>query len=51
MLAEIEELILQKTQTIQKLPKNRTALGGCWVYKIKTNNNNEIIKYKSRWVV
>ena len=29
----------------------RTVLGGRWVYKIKKDNLNNILKYKSRWVV
>jgi hypothetical protein len=51
MKAEIKELIRQKTWNITFLPKERKPLKGRWVYKIKTNNNNNIIKYKSRYVV
>lgn len=51
MKAEVEELLRQKTWTISLLPKDRIALGGRWVYKIKTDNLNNIIKYKSRWVI
>ncbi len=51
MKAEINELEAQYTWDIVDLPPGRTALGGRWVYKIKTNENNQIIKYKARWVV
>jgi hypothetical protein len=51
MEAEVVELEAQKTWELVDLPNNREALGGRWVYKIKTNAQNEIIKYKARWVV
>ena len=28
-----------------------TTLGGRWVYKLKTNAQGDIVRYKSRWVV
>jgi hypothetical protein len=51
MELEIEELNKQNTWDLTILPNNRTALKGRWVYKIKTDLNNNIIKYKARWVV
>jgi hypothetical protein len=33
------------------LPYNRKALNTRWVFKIKTDNFNNILKYKSRLVV
>lgn len=51
MKSELQELETQNTWNIIDLPKDRKALGGRWVYKIKTNQNNEIVKYKARWVV
>ena len=51
MGVEIDQLNKQKTWIIVDLPPNRTALKTRWVYKIKTNKNNKIIKYKARWVV
>ena len=51
MKLEINELELQNTWNLVKLPPNRTHLKERWVYKIKTDLNNNIIKYKSRWVV
>ena len=51
MELEISELERQNTWNITDLPNNRTALKGKWVYKIKTNLEGHIIKYKARWVV
>ena len=51
MELEISELERQNTWNITDLPNNRTVLKGKWVYKIKTNLEGHIIKYKARWVV
>ena len=51
MGVEIDQLEKQKTWNIVDLPLNRKALKTRWVYKIKTDQNNQIIKYKARWVV
>ena len=51
MKIEIDKLIKQNTWNLTTLPNNRTPLRGKWVYKIKTDINNNIIKYKARWVV
>ena len=51
MEIEIKELERQDTWDITDLPQNRTALKGKWVYKIKTDLDGYIIKYKARWVV
>jgi hypothetical protein len=51
MQKEINELNRQNTWNLATLPDNRTTLRGKWVYKIKTDINNNIIKYKARWVV
>ena len=45
---EIEELESQNTWLITNLPLNRNILRGKWVYKIKRDNNGNIIKYKAR---
>ena len=45
---EIKELESQNTWLITKLPPNRNILRGKWVYKIKRDNNGNIIKYKAR---
>jgi hypothetical protein len=48
MSAEVEELERQNTWDILKLPEGRKALGGRWVYKIKRDKYNNILKYKAR---
>ena len=51
MGVEINQLEKQKTWNIVDLPPNRKALKTRWVYKIKTDQNDQIIKYKARQVV
>jgi len=51
MEAEIAQLKLQRTWDLVDLPSNRKALKGRWVFKIKTDQFNKLIKYKARWVV
>ena len=34
-----------------KFLKNRQAIIDCWIFKIKYDLNNNILKYKTRWVV
>jgi hypothetical protein len=51
MDTEYNELIGQNTWVLTDLPKGREALDGRWVYTTKTDNYNNIIKYKARYVV
>jgi hypothetical protein len=51
MNIELDELIKQRTWDLVDLPPNRSITKGRWVFKIKTNSNNKITKYKARWVV
>jgi hypothetical protein len=51
MGVEIDQLEKQKTWNIVDLLPNRKALKTRWVYKIKTDQDNQITKYKARWVV
>jgi Reverse transcriptase (RNA-dependent DNA polymerase)/gag-polypeptide of LTR copia-type/Integrase core domain/GAG-pre-integrase domain len=51
MKLEYNELKNQNTWSLMELPNNRIALKGKWVYKYKTDLNNNITKYKARWVV
>ena len=51
MRKEVDELEDKNTWELVDLPPDKKALGGRWVYKIKTNSQNNIIKYKARWVV
>jgi hypothetical protein len=51
MKLELDQLSEQNTwELVHPLP-NRKPLRGRWVYKIKTDKDNNIIKYKARWVV
>jgi hypothetical protein len=51
MKLEISELVDKNTWDIVDIPKDRQPLGARWVYRLKTDQNNNIIKYKARWVV
>lgn len=51
MKAEIDELERQNTWKITDLPHDKTPLKGRWVYKLKTDLEGNIVKYKARWVV
>jgi hypothetical protein len=51
MQKEIDELNRQNIWDLATLPNNKTALYGKWLYRIKTDINNNITKYKARWVV
>ena len=51
MKTEVSELENQVTYTLVPLPDGKKALGGRWVYKVKTDSKGDIIKYKARWVV
>ena len=48
MKVELAELEAQKTWDLVDLPEGRIALRGRWVYKIKTDSMNQIVKYKAR---
>lgn len=50
---EVKELENQNTYTILEKSsiQANNILKGRWVYKIKTDKDNNIIKYKARWVV
>ena len=51
MQKEVDELEDKNTWELVDLPPDRKALGGRWVYRIKTNSQDNITKYKARWVV
>ena len=51
MQEEVQELVDSNTWRLVNLPKGRIALGGRWVYKLKTDSNGNIVRYKARWVV
>ena len=54
MPEEYDTLIENEIWTIvnaSQVPLNHKALDGKWVYRIKKGPNDEIIKWKARWVV
>ena len=51
MQKEIKDLAAQNIWKLVDLPPNRKALKGRWVFKTKLGANDEIEKYKARWVV
>jgi hypothetical protein len=51
MQKEVDELEDKDTWELVDLLPERKALGGRWVYRIKTDSQNNITKYKARWVV
>jgi hypothetical protein len=50
MEIEVKELENQNTYTIlENLPSNKSNIHkGRWVYKLKTDKDNNIIKYRAR---
>ncbi|KAK9769258.1 putative Integrase catalytic domain-containing protein [Seiridium cardinale] len=51
MGSEHKSLVDNRTWKLCQLPKGRRALTGKWVYKVKTNQDGEVERYKARWVV
>lgn len=47
---EIDSLMKNETWQICELPKGRKAVGCKWLYKVKTNQNGEIERFKARLV-
>lgn len=47
---EYESLIKNETWSLCDLPKNRKAISGKWVFKLKRKFNGEVDKYKARFV-
>ena len=51
MNEEINALKNSGTWALSELPEGKTAIGCKWVYKIKTDENGDLSKYKARLVV
>ncbi len=50
MQEEINALKDNDTWSIEPLPKDKNLVSGKWVFTVKLNKDNEIIKYKARYV-
>jgi hypothetical protein len=50
MDSEIRSLVQNKTWSLTKLPEGKTAIGCKWVYKVKTDGEGNITRYKARLV-
>ena len=48
MQSEIDQLESQETWDLTEYKPNLNVLKGRWVYKIKTDKNNNLLKYKAR---
>lgn len=51
MQVDIDSLISNDTWILTQLPVCRTAINGKWVYKVKRGPQEEVLRYKARWVV
>ena len=51
MKDEHDSLIENETWKLVELPRDRKALQGRWVFKLKTGPKGEVIRHKARWVV
>ena len=51
MQEEVNQLESQKTWDLVNFQPNLNILKGRWVYKIKIDKNNNLVKYKARQVV
>lgn len=47
---ELNSLERRKTWEITKLPKGRKCIGCRWVFKLKTNTEGEVTRYRARLV-
>lgn len=50
MQEEMDSLKKNGTWVLSKLPEGRSAIGCKWVFKLKTNANGDIVRYKARLV-
>ncbi|KAH7465285.1 Retrovirus-related Pol polyprotein from transposon TNT 1-94 [Fusarium oxysporum f. sp. matthiolae] len=51
MTAEMDSIKGNGVYTLAKLPPDRKALRGKWVFKLKRGANGEILRFKARYVV
>ena len=50
MLSELQSIQDNKTWVLCDLPPGRECIGTKWVFKVKRDGNNELVKYKGRLV-
>ena len=50
MKIECDSLSDNKTWDVVKTPEDKHVVGGKWVYSKKLNKNNDLTKYKARYV-
>ena len=50
MHAEFQSLIENDTWKYKDVPSSRAVLTSRWVFKIKKDRWNKILKFKARWV-
>ena len=50
MKDEINSLHDNDTWSIKTLPEGKSVVGGKWVYSVKLDKNNDVTKYKARFV-
>lgn len=48
---EYESLLQNNTWTLVTLPEGKRAIPCKWVYKMKTDSNGEVVRYKARLVI
>uniref|UniRef100_A0A2A4JV98 Uncharacterized protein n=1 Tax=Heliothis virescens TaxID=7102 RepID=A0A2A4JV98_HELVI len=51
MNSEFESLLQNNTWTLVTLPENKRVIPCKWVFKMKTNANGEVVRYKARLVI
>lgn len=47
MKEEVNDLMKNETWDIRELPKDKIAVGCKWLYKVKTNQRDEIERFKA----
>jgi len=50
MLKELNSIIRNNTWELTKLPANKKTIDVKWIFKLKLNLNDEVVKHKARLV-
>jgi hypothetical protein len=51
MIEELQSIEENRTWKLTELPSGRRAIGLKWVFKVKKNQNGEVVRHKARLVV